>query len=373
MFFNAAKSVVLGVSPINNFSRQKGRGGKRGVTRSFFTPIFNSRQIQLILFSIITALIIIGCGVSTSKNISSNSENITSQTRVIKHAMGETKVPLHPKRVVVLGGLDNVLALGIKPIAATTLLYDQYPSYLQSKTEEVQKVGVNGSANLEKILYLKPDLILGLNWDADLYQQLSQIAPTVLADGDKNWKEWLTKFAEASGETETAEKLLKDYDQKIITVRQKMGNNLSKTQVSLVNFWNNYTRIYMNDSFAGSIIKEIGLPRPSYQDKDKNSENISLEFIPQLEGDVIFLILGEHNPSKLKQFTNHPLWLQLEAVREDRIYQVSSDTWISSWGMIGANSVLDDLFKYLPLLVSKYQLKLLIFDPKKEVIVEWKN
>ncbi|MGB3636252.1 MAG: iron-siderophore ABC transporter substrate-binding protein [Rivularia sp. (in: cyanobacteria)] len=329
------------------FFNAKVRGGKRGVIQSFFLHIFNSHQIKLLLFSFITALIIIGCGVSTTPKISSNSDNITSQTRIVKHAMGETKVPLNPKRVVVIGGLDNALALGIKPIAATTLGDNNYLNYLESKTKELEKVGVNGSPNLEKILYLKPDLILGLNWDADIYQQLSQIAPTVLADGDKSWKEWLTKFAQALGKTETAEQLLQDYEQRINTLRQKMGDRLSQTQVSLVNFWNNYTRIYMNASFAGSIIKEIGLSRPSYQDKDKVNENISLELIPQLESDVIFLSLGGHDPSKLKQFTNHPLWLQLEAVREDRVYQVSSDTWISSWGMIGANSVLDDLFKYL--------------------------
>ncbi|MGB6298778.1 MAG: iron-siderophore ABC transporter substrate-binding protein [Rivularia sp. (in: cyanobacteria)] len=315
--------------------------------QSFFLHIFNYRQVKLILFSCITALIIIGCGINTSENINSNPGNTTSQTRVVKHAMGETKVPLNPKRVVVIGGLDNVLGLGIKPIAATTLGDNNYLNYIESKTKEVQKVGVNGSPNLEKILYLKPDLILGLNWDADIYQQLSQIAPTVLADGDKSWKEWLTKFAEALGKTETAEKLLKDYDRRINTLRQQMGDRLTQTQVSLVNFWNNYTRIYMNDSFAGSIIKEIGLPRPSYQDKDKIHENISLELIPQLEGDVIFLILGGHNPSRLKKFTNHPLWSRLEAVRENTVYQVKGDTWISSWGMIGANEVLDDLFKYL--------------------------
>ncbi|MBV6623058.1 MAG: iron-siderophore ABC transporter substrate-binding protein [Rivularia sp. (in: Bacteria)] len=319
----------------------------RGVTQRLFTTIFNHHQIKLLLFSIVTAFIIIGCGINTSENISPNPDNLTSQTRVVKHAMGETKVPLNPKRVVVIGGLDNALALGIKPIAATTLLYDQYPDYLNSKTQGVKKIGVNNTANLEKILYQKPDLILGLNWDADIYQQLSQIAPTVLADGDKSWKEWLTKFAEASGKTETAKKLLKDYDQRINTLRQQLGNRLTQTQVSLVNFWNNYTRIYMNDSFAGSIIKEIGLPRPTYQDKDKIHENVSLELIPQLEGDVIFLIIGGHNPSRLKQFTNHPLWSKLEAVREDKVHEVSGDTWISSWGIVGANSVLDDLFKYL--------------------------
>lgn len=54
-----------------------------------------------------------------------------------------------------------------------------------------------------------------------------------------------------------------------------MDDSLLQTQVSLVNFWANFTRIYMNRSFAGSILKEIGLLRPQYQDKDKNHENIS--------------------------------------------------------------------------------------------------
>ena len=45
---------------INNimFFNAKVRGGKRGVSQSFFTHIFNFHQIQLIILSIITALII---------------------------------------------------------------------------------------------------------------------------------------------------------------------------------------------------------------------------------------------------------------------------------------------------------------------------
>ncbi|YAF95598.1 MAG: iron-siderophore ABC transporter substrate-binding protein [Nodularia sp. CChRGM 3473] len=261
--------------------------------------------------------------------------------------MGETKVPLHPQKVVVLGGLDNVLALGVKPIAATTLSENKFPKYLDNLTGEIEKIGTNGQPNLEKILYLKPDLILGLYWDADLYQQLSQIAPTVLAGEDIDWKQWFIKFAEALDQTQKAEILLQEYDQRIKKLRQEMGENLANTQVSLVNFWANFTRIYMNNSFGGSILKEVGISRPAYQEKDKNHENISLELIPQIEGDVIFLILGGHNESRLKQFINHPLWSRLQAVQQNRVYPVTNDTWIAAWGIIGANHVLDDLFKYL--------------------------
>jgi iron complex transport system substrate-binding protein len=303
--------------------------------------------LKLLLCSIITALLIISCGVNTTKKFNINSNNVSPEVLLVKHAMGETKVPLHPQRVVVIGGLDNVLALGIKPIAATTLGDNNFLDYLDDLTTGIDKIGINGQPNLEKILYLKPDLILGLHWDADLYQQLSQIAPTVLADGDIDWKQWLTKFAEALGQTAKAEQLLQEYDQRIKGLRQQMGNNLAQTQVSLVNFWANFTRLYMNRSFSGSILKEIGLPRPAYQNQDKNNENISLELIPKMEGDTIFLILGGHNQSKLKQFINHPLWSRLQAVQQNRVYSVTGDTWISAWGIIGANLVLDDLFRYL--------------------------
>lgn len=311
--------------------------------------IFNFRKAKLALLSIVTALILISCGLNnTPKNPTINTGDTNPEVQLVRHAMGETKVPLHPKRVAVIGGLDNVLALGIKPIAATTLLYNNYSAYLQNYTREIQKIGLNGSPSLEKILYLKPDLILGLNWDADLYEQLSKIAPTVLVDADRNnWKEQLIKFAEALGEIPKAEKLLQEYENRIKTLRQQMGDSLFRTQVSLVNFWSNNTRIYMNDSFSGSILQEIGLPRPSYQNQDKSHENISLELIPQIAGDAIFLILGGHNESNLQKFITHPLWSRLQAVQQKRVYPVLGDTWISAWGIIGANQVLDDLFKYL--------------------------
>ncbi|MDB9538601.1 iron-siderophore ABC transporter substrate-binding protein [Anabaenopsis tanganyikae CS-531] len=307
--------------------------------------LFSVYKLKFIL-GIATTFIIIGCGLNSTQNLNLNSVDVTP-VRVVSHAMGETKVPLHPQRVIVLGGLDNILALGIKPIAATTLGDNNFLKYLDHLTDGIEKIGTNGQPNLEKILYLKPDLILGLNWDADLYENLSQIAPTVLAEGDTDWKQWLRKFAEAVGETEHAENLLQEYDQRIKDLRVTMGDNLTKTQVSLVNFWANSARIYMNRSFSGSIIKEIGFSRPVYQDKDKTQENVSLELIPQMAGDAIFLILGGHNESKLQQFINHPLWSDLPAVQENRIYPVRNDVWIAAWGIIGANQVLDDIFRYL--------------------------
>ncbi|MBC1222485.1 ABC transporter substrate-binding protein [Nostoc sp. UCD121] len=73
--------------------------------------------------------------------------------------------------------------------------------------------------------------------------------------------------------------------------------------------------------------------------------DISLESINYAEGDVIFL---QQHPqaNNYQQITNHPLWLQLNAVKSGKVYEVGGDYWHGG-SYIAANLILDDLFKYL--------------------------
>jgi iron complex transport system substrate-binding protein len=315
--------------------------------------------IFMMTFLIIVACGIVGCGINSKPNFIPASQYLpNSQTinnfRLVKHAMGETFVPLNAKRIIIVGNLDSSLALGIKPVGASTDKNGSFDVYLGNQTQGIESIGMYGQPNYETILSLKPDLILGCIWDKDNYPILSKIAPTVIADGEGQWKEWLKTFAIAVGKEKEALKLLSDYQQRVETLRKQLGigannsdNRLSKTKISVVNIWENYIRIYMKSSFSGMIINDVGLSRPIDQDKDKINENISLELIPKMEGDAIFMVMDQHNNLRLKQLINHPLWSRLKAVKEGRIYQVRNDVWISSWGIIGANRVLDDLFNYL--------------------------
>ncbi len=63
-------------------------------------------------------------------------------TRKIKHVMGETDVPAHPKKVVILTneGTEALLALGVKPIAAVDSYYgDPWYEHIASQMEGVKK------------------------------------------------------------------------------------------------------------------------------------------------------------------------------------------------------------------------------------------
>jgi len=312
------------------------------------------RSLRFLLLVAVTLVWISACNGSFSERGTAISDPQLTECRIIQHAMGKTCVPANPKRVVALdpGSLGNTIALGIQP-AGAAILDQELPAYLKERATAIEFLGHPNQPNLEKITLLKPDLIL-MDTRTPIYEQLSAIAPTVAtADWDQPgsealWKRDLKLHATALGKSQEAEVLLNDYDSRIQDLQQQLGDRLDQIQVSVVNFRPEHTRIYLKDSFIGTILQDVGLPRPPAQDKGSFIERISLEKISAVEGDVIFLIVSDpQETAVLQQFTQNPLWSRLKAVQENRVYQVSAETWINGWNILGANQVLDDLFRYL--------------------------
>lgn len=279
-------------------------------------------------------------------------------TRLVKHAMGETKVPASPQRVVVLdtGALANALALGVKPVGAD-LGGGAFVGYLGDRVQGIQGVvGDTGEPNLETVLRLKPDLIIGTRTlNETIYDKLARIAPTVLAQAhpSQEWKAYLTFVGEALGKPREARELLADYDARLAEFKRRMGDRLATTTVSIVRSRPENVQVYLKGTFAGSVVAEAGLPRPPAQDRAPekyadNFENVSLELIPQLDAEVLFWVgRNEKEGAGIKQMIEHPLWSQLDAAKQGRVYEVPFDVWVAGWNIIGANLLLDDLFKYL--------------------------
>ena len=118
----------------------------------------------------------------------------------ITHAFGETTIPQPPKRVVSAGftGQDDLLALGIVPVAVTNWFGDQpfgvWP-WAQPKLGNAKPVVLNldNGIQVQQIAALKPDLIVATDagLDQDTYQKLAAIAPTLAqSDGDAFFEPW---------------------------------------------------------------------------------------------------------------------------------------------------------------------------------------
>ncbi|VEP13351.1 Periplasmic binding protein [Hyella patelloides LEGE 07179] len=272
------------------------------------------------------------------------------EARMVKHALGETAVPVRSQRVLALDNiaLDSILALGVKPIAA---LYNentgQFPVHLRDRISGVTKLP-SEQQNIEEIASLNPDLILGGKNVEQVYKLLSQIAPTiVLAEGgNAEWKEQLKLTGNILGQSEEAEKILQEYDRRLAEFRAEIGDEVRSIEVSVVRIFPDRIRLYQRGSFSGEILAEAGLSRPPAQDSERLWREVSRERIQDADGDVIFVwSLGKEAEQALNQLQDDPLWSQLEAVQQGRVYEVPG-YWIGS-GPLAANAVIDDLFTHL--------------------------
>ena len=316
-------------------------------------PHYLSRFVLQFCIAILVVVAIAACNDTTVKSNSASTENC----RAIQHAMGETCVPLNPQRIVVLDSmmLENAIALDAKPVGSP-LEYVMSPV----STEGIEDLGDVNAINLERVLALKPDLILGLADSTAPYSQLSQIAPTVLVDfrHSGEWKEHFAFVGEVLGKSDKVEEVMADYYQRIEEFKQSINRDVSEIKVSVVRIYPTQVNLYTKVGFPGKVLEDVGLSRPPSQDLnleetksltgDTIQYSISEEVIDKADGDAVFVVVGNWDKKIQEVLTSLKtdlLWSKLEAVQKGEVYEVG-DYWIGT-GVIAANAVLDDLEKYL--------------------------
>ncbi|MBW4672193.1 MAG: iron-siderophore ABC transporter substrate-binding protein [Cyanomargarita calcarea GSE-NOS-MK-12-04C] len=271
--------------------------------------------------------------------------------------MGETCVPQNPQRIITLhpATLGNLLALGVKPIGTINEYQkSEFPKYLENKIDGVESVGDVTQPNLEKILQLKPDLIINLSDDKSIYPLLSKIAPTVQTgwEGPRQWKEHFSFVAKVLGREDAYQQAWNYYYQRIQQLKAALGNRYQNQKFSYVYLQASNHPIFISELkniFAGSILNDAGLQRTKVQDVliPNGYLFIPEEELSKIDGDIIFIgFYGDDDEKFFKKLQQKPLWKTLKAVQENHVYLVNLSTWRES-NLLAANAVIDDLYKYL--------------------------
>ena len=302
-----------------------------------------------------TAILVVVAIAACNNNSSQPNAALTENCQVIQHATGETCVPLNPQRIVTIDPtmLEAALALNQKPVGSP--LNFVLPSM---DKEGIVDLGDSERINLERVLALKPDFILGEAYATVPYAQLAQIAPTVLINFQHSgqWKENFAFAGKVLGKSEEVERVMADYYQRAKEFQQQIDS--SNNEVSIVRIYPTHINLYTKAGFIGTVLEDAGLSRPPSQDLDLQETErltgdtiqytISKEVIDKADGDAMFVIVTSWNPEAkdlLASLKADPLWSKLEAVEQGKVYEVG-DYWIGN-GPIAANAVLDDLFEYL--------------------------
>lgn len=263
----------------------------------------------------------------------------------VEHAMGSTAIDGPVDRVVVIDSphLDSLVALDVIPVGATESGAGAgFPAYLADQLEDTESVGETMEPSIEKIAQLEPDLIIGSKVrHEEIYEQLSDIAPTVYSEGSgTNWPEQATITAAAVNKSDKMDEQIAALDERALTLGETIPEG---TTASMVRFRPENFRLYGPETFSGSILSQVGFDLGDRGWNEYSMMELSPENFAQIDGDYIFYTIPGGDEALTTKPTVEGLWGNQPGVRSGQAHQFEDETWMVGIGVLGGNAILDEL------------------------------
>ncbi len=137
---------------------------------------FLDRYIKLVIIISFTLILVQSCYINPNQNTGfPTAELARYECKIIKHPLGKSCIPPHPQRVIVTDqeSLEILVALGIKPVgAAQANIVGSKARLFAGIIDEITYLGKESQPNIEKMVQLHPDLILGFGVEKRSYIQI---------------------------------------------------------------------------------------------------------------------------------------------------------------------------------------------------------
>lgn len=203
-----------------------------------------------------------------------------------------------------------------------------YPAETWTSVAEEQGVQ-NISGDMEAIAALAPDLIVTIN--ADLYDQYSAIAPTILIPyGTYNQEDIVVELGKVLGAEDAANTWVKDFNSQVETLKAEIDDP-SKT-IGIVDSWGGAMYMYGANFGRGGYIlyDKLGLKgTPAAEEQYVRADNsyltVDAESLTNYAGDVLFICAPQEGVSEIQAL---PTYNDLEAVQNDRVVVLDYDTFL---------------------------------------------
>lgn len=230
-----------------------------------------------------------------------------AQSVTIDHKYGSTTIEGTPERVVTVGAIeqDALLALGVVPVGVVEWFDGAHENGIWPwSRERLDELGgelplvvgdTTTGMDLERVLSLEPDLILGLYsaMTPEQYKQLSQIAPTVAqpteyVDWGVPWQELTRIVGQAVGKPDEAEQVVAEVEARFQQVQEEHPEFVGATAVVATPYQGIY--LYGPEDLRGRFLRDLGFRLPEGLDAIAEGSfggNISMERTDLLDVDVI--------------------------------------------------------------------------------------
>ena len=242
-----------------------------------------------------------------------------------------------PERVVLVDyySLPDMLEVGVTPVGVPEDLEAGLTAEQLATYESIDKVGIVGDLNFEKIAELEPDLIIGVDsYNGDDYDTLAAIAPTVLipfaSSGD--WPALAHQVADLVGKSAEMDALQATYEDASSTLATDHADALASTTWDIVSGGltadgAGTTFVWLGNSTAGVVMTTAGfqLAEASSGTSENGFVELSDEQLGMLgDADAIVTLadddgtLSESSESLVAQ----PLFASLPAAQSGNVFPV---------------------------------------------------
>jgi iron complex transport system substrate-binding protein len=279
-------------------------------------------------FLLLFALVISACSSASSENGDAESkdnkkEDSSSETITYQSENGPVEVPADPQRVIVLSSFaGNVMALDVNLVGVDS--WSKMNPRYQEKLEGVEEVT---DQNLEKIIELNPDLIIGLSNTKNV-DKLKEIAPTVTYTyGKVDYLQQHIEIGKLLNKEEEAKAWVEDFKKRAKAAGEEIKAEIGEdATVSVIESFDKQLYVFGNNWGRGTEIlyQEMGLKMPE-KVKEKALEPgffaLSPEVLPEYAGD--YMIISK-DPDADNSFQETETYQNIPAVKNDRVFEVNA-------------------------------------------------
>lgn len=251
---------------------------------------------------------------------------------------------------------DFIVALDMQPIA----------QYSHAKWGKQDYLGLNhiptfdeNGGNFDALSSYHPDLILLMDrYEQQQYSQCRRISNTcILREQTNNWRTLLRTVADYFGRTELADDAIAKYDVKARSASHSLSQMMKGETVAFLRISADHIIQYTEEGqgFVSTVLYgDVGLRSHAAVGVASKANrpgmfNLSVDDLHRLNADHLFITFDKwHSQAEgqERELLEQPEWLDLPAVRNDRVYEVDFLTWMNN-GIISNGKKIDDILRSL--------------------------
>ncbi len=294
--------------------------------------------------TVTAALVLAGCSSASDTEtevVARDAGSSEQWPRTFTNADGsETVIEAEPERIVSTVSVTGTLLSIGAPVVASTTGGDSkfFGQWEEVATEQgVEELFPAGTVDLEAIMGQAPDLIVmagtGRDSMADQFEQLSQIAPTIIVDnGGQTWQDLAEDLGEATGHEEGAAEAVEEFDALVAEVAGEI--EVPEGTVNIISYTGpgETNQIARAGSAQAGILTELGFtledPPVEWHTQPQARPDFvwaTYERLTELTGDTTFILSRDDEGARA--FAEDPVLVVLPSVKNGAVYGLGENSF----------------------------------------------